>query len=151
MSVSVTLGSQTFDLPIQNDNSGWGDSTTDFMVAVAALLNTSAPAGSIPLTSASILGSQTDANVTNFTFSSTICKGFKAIYRVTRASSGNELGEINGIFNGTNWQITGPINVIGDAQITMACPTGATCQIQYTTTNADAGTIYFRTLAVFLA
>lgn len=137
MSKPLTIGSETFDFPINGQNSGWGEQVTDWAEAVTNALQTVQGPADILLTTANIINNQsTFVNINGFSFSTATVEAFTAEYYVLRttaipAASKVESGHISGNYDGTAWLIS--IQNTGDAGIDFQITSGG--QLQYKTDN----------------
>jgi|688.fasta_scaffold526241_3 hypothetical protein len=137
MSKPLTIGSETFDFPLQGENAGWGEQVTDWATAVTDALSTVQGPADILLTSANIINNQsTFVNINGFSFSTATVDSFTAQYYVLRstvspAAKKVESGTINGNYDGTNWQIS--IQNTGNADIDFQITSSG--QLQYKTDN----------------
>ena len=121
MSKPLTIGSETFDFPLQGENAGWGEQVTDWATAVTDALSTVQGPADILLTSANIINNQsTFVNINGFSFSTATVDAFTAQYYVLRTTVSPavkkvESGTIQGNYDGSNWQIS--IQNTGNADI----------------------------------
>jgi hypothetical protein len=121
MPKTVIVGSETFEIPVEGENSGYGESLTDFFVAVADALSTVQKPNDIADTTAPINNNISSfTNITGFIFDTSEVIQIQCTYQVERSTTSPavtlvESGEIEGNYNGTDWTIT--IESEGDAQV----------------------------------
>lgn len=149
MSVELTLGGITFVYPSENQSPGWGEEATAWAEKMSELMNTLSPLGSIPLTSATILGNQTEKEILGFLFDSSLVSSFRAHYFVERTVSIVESGIIDAYYNRdtSSWDYS--VDPLGDASIIMTVDSIG--QVKYTTSGAEVGIIKFKTISVISA
>lgn len=131
----LTIGSEEFEFPIENENGHWGEEVTDWATAVSTALGTVQQRNDIPITTAPVINNITiPTAVPGFSFDTTEVISVQAEYIVRRntdTSSLVESGVIRGNFDGQDWYIT--IKTERDAGITLDITSSG--QITYTTTN----------------
>ena len=144
----LTIGSETFDFPVENENGNYGESVTSWAEAVSQALGTVQQPNDIPVSTASILNNVTTATaILGFSFDTSQVIAIEAQYIVRRSTSSSnsvESGRIEGNYNGTSWSIT--VESVGTAGITFdISPSG---QVTYTSTNVSGasytGSILFK-------
>ena len=143
MSVTLTVGSETFEYPEQGTKSGWGKPATDWASAVSTRLGALSGPFDIDITDAIIADNQSSAadvgtGVNILSFSKTVVRSFVVTYEVTRGTV-VETGTMTGINDGTNW--TFQHDHLGDAGMDFEITSAGV--VQYFSTNALAGTIQF--------
>lgn len=154
MSRTLTIGSQSFEIPLQGENPDYGDELTEFFTAISdALADVVGPAD-ILLTTATIANNQvTPANIPGFAFSTASVRTLNAEYIIERSTvvpalKKVESGFIKGNYDGTNWNIV--ITSEGDASVIFSItPAG---QVQYISDNmsgsAYTGIIRFKSQSI---
>lgn len=150
MPKTVIVGTETFEIPLENENPGYGSELTDFFVAVSDALSSVQQPNDLLTTAANIANNVTSAtNIPGFSFNTAEVQSINCEYLVKRTTDVPaqvliESGFIEGNFNGTQWGIS--IRSTGDAGILLSItPAG---QIQYTSSNLSgsnyAGQITFK-------
>lgn len=145
MSKTLTIGSESFQYPVEGTKPGWGEEATDWATAATNAINNVFGPNDITTTCVVIANNQTCAQpvggtgATSLSFSSTVVKSFVVTYAVTRTTS-VETGQMEGIYNGTTWEFSN--SSTGDAGVTFTIT--AAGQVQYFSTNNVAGSIKFR-------
>lgn len=151
MPVQVTVGTETFNIPLQGENPDWGEEVTDWIQEVSTTLADIISPFDIRLTTGTVANNVSSAtNINGFAFSTTFVRSFRADYFIERDTDSitqiAESGIIYGHYNddSASWSITQ--ETTGDAGITFSItPSG---QIQYESTNLSgssySGTIKFR-------
>lgn len=150
MARTVTVGNEEFELPVQGDNPDFGETLTDYFVAVADALGTVQAPNDIPSTTASILNNQASfTNISGFIFDSSEVIAINSefiIVRTTVSPANNlvESGFIQGNFDGTSWNWT--VESVGNAGIDWNITSAG--QLQYKSTDVSGtsytGTVLFR-------
>lgn len=139
----LTIGTQEFDFPLENESGNYGESITDWASAVTDALETVQQRNDIPSSTASILNNRTIAtSVTGFLFDTSEVISINSEFIVTRTTTVPavtlvESGFIQGNFTGTAWNIS--VVSQGDAGIDFDITAGG--QITYTSSNMT-GTNY---------
>lgn len=114
MSITLTVGSETFEIPVQGGSAPWGEETTSFLQAVSEALTTVQGPNDILLTSAT-LGNNILAptSIPGLSFNTGDVKSVFVEYlieRVYNPGSGNETitesGLIIGNYNGSEFNIS---------------------------------------------
>lgn len=141
MPKTLVVGSEEFEFPVEGDNGadsgGYGESVTAWAEAVSTALGTVQQPNDIPVTSASILNSQTSAvPILGFSFNTSEVIAIQGDYIVRRSTTSPatnvvQSGKIEGNFDGTSWTITH--ERIGNSGVNFDI-TGSG-QITYTSTN----------------
>jgi hypothetical protein len=144
MSVSLTIGSETFQYPQEGTKPGWGEEATAWAVAVTNKLATLSGPNDINCTCVVIANNQSCAQnvgtgASALSFPVSAVRSFEVCYAVTRGTS-VESGQMYGVYDGSDWSFRHEHTDCAGVcfQIT---PTG---QIQYFSTDDVAGTIKFR-------
>lgn len=137
MSKTLTIGSETFEIPDEGDNGNYGEEVSDYLEAVADALGTVQQPNDIPVSSGTILNDITVATpISGFAFDTSEVISIFCEYRISRTTDVPavnlvESGFIEGNFDGSAWSIS--IRAVGDAGVLMdISPAGA---IQYTSSN----------------
>lgn len=151
---SLTIGSQTFDIPLQGEAPDYGENLTEFFTAIADSLSDIVGPSDILLTTATIANNQSSpANIPGFAYSTSTVKTIKAEYIIERSTSTPsvvkvENGFIEGNYDGTSWNIS--IRTIGNSDTTLSITSGG--QIQYISSNMTgagySGIIRFRSQSI---
>lgn len=109
---TVTVGSKTFEIPIEGANPPWGEDLTAFFEAVADALTTVQGPNDVLITSASLSNNQTSfSNIPGLIFNTGQVQGVEIDYLLIRiydsgASTVTEYGKILGNYNGTTFTIS---------------------------------------------
>lgn len=150
MSTDVTLGGETYSIPNQNEDPGFGEERHDWSIQVTDVLNSLSASDDILLTSATINNNVSSAtNVNGMLFSTTTVRSFSVEYDVIRTDVGFstvvQFGTLNGVYDGTNWTIND--RHTSDAAVTFSITSGG--QVQYYSSNiaisgSYTGTIKFK-------
>lgn len=150
MSKTVLLGSESFEIPLENENPGYGEELSDFFESVAESINNLQSATDIPLTTSIINNNvSTPVSIPGFAFSTALVQSIDAEYLVFRSTVSPavkyaERGEIKGSYDGSAWNIS--ITREGDAGVSLDITAGG--QITYTSSNITGSgyvsTIKFR-------
>ena len=140
MSITVTIGSDSYIIPTNNQNPGWGEETTDWMVKVSSTLNDNAGVNDKLLTSFNIAnGQSTAASIIGCVFDIATVKSIQMTYMVIRTKGTNvltETGTLTALWNGVTWKFG--VEKIGDAGMDFDILNSG--QVQYFTTNmTDSG------------
>jgi hypothetical protein len=112
MPKTVIVGTETFEIPLENENPGYGSELTDFFVAVADALSSVQKPNDIIQTSANIANNVTTFTaIPGFSFNTSEVRAISAQFLITRsvsvpAFSVTESGFIEGNFDGTDWTIS---------------------------------------------
>jgi hypothetical protein len=146
----LVVGTESFDFPEEGENSGYGESVTDWAVAVTDALTTVQQPNDIVRTSASILNNiSSPTAVAGFLFDSSEVVSINAEFVITRTTDSPaqtlvQSGFIEGNYNGTTWVAT--IRSIRDAGVLLDITNSG--QITYTSSNVSgtnySGTILFK-------
>lgn len=150
MPKTLTIGTESFEFPLEGDNAGYGESVTDWASAVTDALSTVQQPNDILTQEATINNNIiTATSIPGFSFDTSEVVAINAEYIIKRTtvSPANNLvesGSIEGNFDGTNWSISR--RQVGDAGIEFSITAGG--QIQYTSSNLTgtsyAGTITYK-------
>ncbi len=141
MSKRVTIGSHTYDLPLQGENPSWGEEISDIIEALIDSSNNTNGPYDILTTSALIANDVSSAtNINLFKLNTATVRSFESQYYVFRKNDSTTISEA-GIIIGINddtlgWSIS--ISSNSDAGITFDID--STGQITYTST--DMGGVY---------
>lgn len=143
MPKTLTIGTEDFEFPLENENGNYGEQITDWASAVTDALGTVQQRNDIPTTTASILNNRTTAtSVTGFIFDTSEVISINSEFIVTRTTDSPavqlvESGFIQGNFSGTAWSIS--VISQGDAGVDFDITAGG--QVTYTSSNMT-GTNY---------
>lgn len=150
MPKTVTIGTETFEIPAEGDEGNYGEQISDWISAASDALATVQQRNDVPNSSASILNNMTTpTSIPGFIFDTSEVISINGEYIITRttdvpAVNLTESGVIQGNFNGSVWSIA--IEAIGNAGVTFSITSDG--QIQYTSTNLTGssyvGEIRFR-------
>lgn len=150
MSKTLVIGNEEFEFPEEGENSGYGESVTDWAEAVTDALSSVQKPNDITDTSATILNNiSSPTAIPGFSFDTSEVIAITGEYIVTRSTDVPavtlvEDGEIRGNFNGTSWTISHKCR--GASGVSFDITSGG--QITYTSTNmtgsAYAGEIIFK-------
>lgn len=150
MPKTVIVGTETFEIPLENENPGYGEELSDFFVAVADALSSVQQPNDILVTAANIANNvSSPSNIPGFSFNTAEVQSVNCEYLIKRTTDVPaqvliESGFVEGNFDGTQWAIS--IRATGDSGILLTItPAG---QIQYTSSNLSgsnyAGQITFK-------
>lgn len=145
MSIPLTVGTQTFNYPIQGQDPQWGEEAAGWAEAVTNVLATLLAPGDILQTTATINNNIAVAtNVEGLLFDPTFVRAANVDYSVYRISTANpsgntESGTIYLVYDtnaapGSKWSLSQKIN--GDAGIAFSINDAG--QIQYTSTDINS-------------
>ena len=84
MSKTITIGSDTYELPTQGQSPKWGTELSDIIEKLADSVNVTQGPSDITETSANIANSGTNVSVTGYIFSSSSVRSFDSSYNVSR-------------------------------------------------------------------
>lgn len=137
MSKTVTIGTESFQIPTVGENPDYGSQLTDFFVAIADSLQNVQSPNDILRTSANIANNVVvPTNIPAFSFDTAEVISINAefiVKRTTLVPSAvlSESGEITGNYNGTSWTIS--VTSDGNSEVEFSItPAG---QIQYISSN----------------
>jgi hypothetical protein len=137
MPKTVIVGTETFEIPLENENPGYGEELTDFFVAVADALSTVQKPNDIIQTSANIANNiSTFTSIPGFSFDTSEVRAISSRFIVIRSTVSpsqvlSEDGFIEGHFDGANWTISVRSNENAGIEFSIT-PAG---QIQYKSSN----------------
>ena len=140
MSTQLTVGSDTFLYPDNNENPGWGEEASSWAAAISEIVNNFQGPNDINPTITAIIANTSNTPVTGLFFNATSgVVAFIATY-VIQLSGAVETGTLRGFVDGSgNWHFDR--NFVGDASIEFdMMPTG---QFIYTSGNLGNGTMKF--------
>lgn len=151
MSKTLTIGSDTFDFPTNNQNPGWGEDVVDWAEKVSESLDDVTGTYDKLLSSFTILNNQSAfVSITGCIFDPTPATGPRSVtitYWVTRTTSTTtkkECGTLIAEYNGSDWVYIN--EKVGDGGIDLHMT--AAGQVQYKSTNMSgtsySGTFYYR-------
>lgn len=149
MPQTLTIGSESFDYPLQGETAGYGEEAASWAKAATDALASVQGPNDILATSASLTNNQTTAaDIPGFVFNTAEVIGIECEYTFKRiydsgATTVMESGKIMGHYDGSVFTIS--IDSIGDAGILFSITNAG--QIQYTTTNLTnhtSSTIVFK-------
>jgi hypothetical protein len=141
MSKRITIGSNTYNLPLAGENPGWGEELSDIIEALADASNDSVGPDDILETSALISNNISSAtNINLFKFNTSTVRSFEAQYYIFRKNDSTTISEA-GIIIGNNddtlgWSIS--IQKTGEADVVFDID--STGQVTYT--SSDMGGVY---------
>ena len=131
MSITVTIGTETFRIPSPNESPGWGEETTDWIEAISERIQGLSGSNDISITSATILDNQSSpVSISGFAFNTATVRAFLGDYWVTRtdgATVSTERGQIFGVYDGSTW--SWEHSFVGDAGIDFSVTNAG--QVQY--------------------
>lgn len=133
MPKTVIVGTETFEIPLQNENPGYGEELSDFFVAVADALSTVQKPNDIVQTSANIANNvSVFTSIPGFSFDTSEVRAISSRFLISRSTATpaqvlSEDGFIEGHFNGTAWTISVRSNGSAGVEFNIT-PSG---QIQY--------------------
>lgn len=138
MARTIQIGSRTFEIPDAGENAGWGEDTTEFLVAVADALESVQGPNDILLTAASLANNQTSSAIIPGLSINLIgnVKAAEVDYVIERtfnsgATTITENGKILSSYDGTQFKIS--IEAEGDTGISIDADN--TGQFTYTSSN----------------
>lgn len=137
MSVNVTVGSDTFKIPVQGEGAGWGEDTTAWIQAVSESLSSVFNSQDLRATAASLANNQSSAaNIVGLKFDTSEVISVEVKFFIKRIyDSGSsvlvETGSILGYYSGSTFVIS--VESVGNAGVTIDVTN--TGQFQYTSTN----------------
>jgi hypothetical protein len=139
MSVTKTIGSNSYKIPQNLETAGWGE---DFSAAIQALIDKVNSVSSnndiLPATATITNNTSSNTAVTGLNFNSSLVNGAEVIYYVTRTN--REFGRILVMYDGSTWKLTqGPKQ--GKSGVVLDID--STGQVVYQSTNDIDGTISF--------
>lgn len=154
MAVDVTIQSETFSIPEQNESAGYGEELTDLLVKVADVIGTVAGPNDISTTTDVIYNNKATAtSITGLAFSTGAVRSFVVDYVVYRVADSTvmESGKLVGTYDGvSDWYFSD--EKLGDAGMFFSITTGG--QVQYysdnmpVTVTAHSGVIKFRATTI---
>lgn len=135
--ITLQIGSDIFNIPIEGEGAGWGEELTSFFEAITGSLATVQNAGDILPTSFAIANNQTSySNITGLNFDTSQVLSTEVDYFIRRtydsgASVDVETGKILGYYDGSDFIIDrGQVGESGlDIDVT------SSGQFQYKSTN----------------
>lgn len=143
MSTPITINGTVYNVPSQGENAPWGDELSDFLVALAGVVNSVVGSSDILTTNTVVANNQAvAASVTGATFDTATVRSAiitYSIYRSTSTSESTECGFVYLNYKSTagTWDLA--VAGGGSSGITFTITTGG--QLQYTSTNLS-GTGY---------
>lgn len=152
MSISLTIGNETFEYPENGSNpqAQWGEEATGWAEAVTELLNNIQSPNDVSLTTFTLNDNvTTETNIVGLAFSTTAVSHVNVEYVIERTVAGNvtaESGLILGNYDGVNFNIS--LETVGDSGVNISVTN--TGQFQYTSSNLGhtACTIKFKGTAI---
>lgn len=135
MARTVTIGQDTYEIPDNLENAGWGQEFSDWAVGISDVVNDFFGPNDLTLTPASINNNQTNTDVSKFLFDVSSVRSFEAPYAIKRSTDDSTLFESGiayGLYDGSAWTLTIG-DVRGDAQVTF----DITAQGQITYSSSD--------------
>lgn len=144
MSVSLTIGSETFQYPEPGTKPGWGEDATCWAVAATNRLATLSGANDINTTCVVIANNQCAAasvgtGASALKFATSAVRSFVVSYNVIRGTT-VETGTMEGVYNCTSWAFSNVTT--GCAGMSFQITNAG--QVQYFSDCGCAGTIKFR-------
>lgn len=142
MSVEVTVGSETFEIPVQGEGSGWGEDTTSWIQAISESFATVFNSQDIKPTAATLANNQiTAANIVGLRFDTSEVISVEVKFFIKRiydsgASVSVETGSISGYYSGSQFIIS--VESIGNSGVTIDVTSSG--QFQYTSSNLTNST-----------
>lgn len=133
MPKTLTVGTDQFEFPLEGENSGYGESITDWAEAVTDALSTVQQPNDVLRTTSTISNNQTSfTNIPSFSFDTSEVRAINSEFLVTRSTTSPavtvvESGFIEGNFDGSNWSIS--VRSVGDAGVEFNITSGG--QVQY--------------------
>lgn len=112
MSITVTIGNRTYEIPEPGEKVGWGEEATDYLVAIADALASVQGPNDILQTASALANNQTTlANIPGFSFDTSDVLSFKADYDIIRTfdsgtSTIQESGTLIGSYDGSTFTIS---------------------------------------------
>ncbi len=112
MSTTVIIGNKSFEIPDPGETEGWGEDTTDYLIAIADALTTVQGPNDILQTTAPIANNVTTPTpISGFAFSTANVLSISSEYFITRTfdngtSTVAESGTIIGSFDGSEFTIS---------------------------------------------
>lgn len=148
MSVSLTVGNETFQYPEEGTKPGWGEEATCWAVAVTNRLGTLSGINDINTTCVAVANNQCAAvnvgsGASALSFPTASVRSFVVSYAVTRSAS-VESGEMEGVYNGSDWEFAH--SHVGCAGMDFQITSGG--QVQYFSSCAVSGTIKFKATTI---
>lgn len=142
MSTELTVGSETFNYPENNQSPGYGEDAHDWAVAVTSTLSTISGPNDITISSDTIANNQSSSvAIVGLQFGTAAVRSFEItyiVYRTSDSSTVTESGKMFGTYDGSSsWAFT--VETIGDAG--MAFEITAAGQVKYYSTD-HTGTNY---------
>lgn len=128
MSVTVTVGNETFEYPSNAQSPGWGAVATETIQKIAEVLNSLSGPDDILQTTFSIANNQVAfANVTGLGFDNTTVRSATVTYSAYRVTGSNELAESGTIQvvyknNDDSWELSREF--VGDAGLIFSITDG---------------------------
>ena len=135
--ITVQIGSDIFNIPVEGEGAGWGEELTDFFKAIGDSLATVQNAGDILPTSFALANNQTSySNITGLNFDTAQVISTEVDYFIKRiydsgASVVVETGKMLGYYDGTDFVIAR--DQVGDTGITIDVTSAG--QFQYKSSN----------------
>jgi hypothetical protein len=149
MSTTVIIGNKTFEIPDPGEKPGWGEDTTDYLIAIAEALSTVQGPNDILQSSATLANNvSSPIAVSGFSFSTADVLAINCEFFVTRVfDSGSsvitESGNIIGSFDGSIFSIS--VDSEGDSGVTFDITnTGQITYVSSDLTNHVSSTIVFK-------
>ena len=150
MAIELTVNGNTYSIPENRENPGWGEELTSWMDAITDVAAGITGVGDILQTSVTIANNTASAtNLAAFTFDPGTVRGAEITYAIYRNTSASELAEFGKIY-----LVFKTVAGTWDLSQTFAGSSGVTLtitslgQMQYTSTNM-AGTGYAGTIKYF--
>ena len=149
MTKIVQIGSTSYEIPDQGEKAGWGEDTTEYLVAIANALEDVQGPNDILTTSATLANNQSStANIDGLLFNTGEVQHVEVEFLIIREyDSGSsvlvESGNIVGNYDGTDFYISQ--DSIGDSGVTITVSSAG--QFLYTSsdlTNHVSSTIRYR-------
>lgn len=138
MARTIQIGSKVFEIPDAGETAGWGEDTTEYLVAIAESLQSVQGPNDILLTSASLANNQTSsANIPGMVINLIgDVKAAEIDYAIERvynsgATTDSENGKILSSYDGTQFKIS--IDAEGDTGISIDASNAG--QFTYTSSN----------------
>lgn len=148
MSRPLTITGTTYNYPSANENPGWGEDASDWAQAVTDAINNIVSSNDLATTTSLIADNVTSfTNITGANLLTPGVKSFTVYYVVNRsdgASNFNEYGFLNGVYDGSAWQMTREFD--GNSSVSFDITNAG--QIRYKSSAIGGiytGTIKFRT------
>lgn len=137
MSVTITVGNETFEYPSNGQSPGYGQAATETIQAIADAVASLSGPDDILLTSFTIANNQTSfTNILGLGFDTSTVRAANitySVYRTTNSNNAAETGTIQVVYNSAaaSWEINREF--AGDAGITFQITAGGL--LQYKSSN----------------